>query len=40
MDEPEGTEGHGLTGLTSVVVVVLVSVLMAFGVYSVLLAIA
>jgi hypothetical protein len=40
MDEPEDTEGHGLSGLTSVVVVVLVSVVIAFVVYSVLLAIA
>jgi hypothetical protein len=40
MNEPEDIEGRGLSGMTSVVVIVLVSVVMAFGVYSILLAIA
>jgi hypothetical protein len=40
MSKPDDIEGRGLTGLTSVVVIVLVSLVMAFGVYSILLAIA
>jgi hypothetical protein len=37
MRKPDDIKGRGLSGLTSVVVVVLVSVVMAFAVYRVLL---
>jgi hypothetical protein len=40
MSKPDDIEGRGLSGLTSVAVVVLVLVLVAFGVYSILLLIA